>query len=106
MPGQYAFIDAPTCDSPIWTLTNHLGSLKPKTIVLAGPVDYNPRERQGSMTRGASLVAILLTLATNSRAATDTPTFTKDVAPIVYNSCATCHRPGEVAPMSLITFQD
>jgi mono/diheme cytochrome c family protein len=34
------------------------------------------------------------------------PTFTKDVAPILYNKCVTCHRPGEVAPMSLITYQD
>lgn len=33
-------------------------------------------------------------------------TFTKNVAPILYNSCVTCHRPGEVAPMSLISYQD
>ncbi len=58
------------------------------------------------MTRAASVVAILLTLAATPRAATRTPTFTEDVAPIVDNSCATCHRPGEVAPMSLITYQD
>src|SRR5262249_9154490 len=35
-----------------------------------------------------------------------TPTFTRDVAPIFYSSCVGCHRPGEVAPMSLISFQD
>ena len=34
------------------------------------------------------------------------PTFSKDVAPIFYSKCVTCHRPGEVAPMSLITFSD
>jgi hypothetical protein len=34
------------------------------------------------------------------------PTFSKDVAPILYNRCVSCHRPGEVAPMSLITFKD
>src|SRR5262245_9595772 len=33
-------------------------------------------------------------------------TFTKDVAPILQRSCVTCHRPGEVAPMSLVTFED
>jgi len=33
-------------------------------------------------------------------------TFNKDVAPIFYNSCTSCHRPGEIAPMSLMTFKD
>ena len=33
-------------------------------------------------------------------------TFTKDVAPIFYNSCAECHRPGQIAPMSLMTYKD
>jgi len=39
-------------------------------------------------------------------AAATVPTFSKDVAPIVYQHCATCHRPGETAPMSLLTYQD
>jgi hypothetical protein len=34
------------------------------------------------------------------------PTFTHDVAPILYANCVTCHRPGEIAPMSLISYQD
>ena len=34
------------------------------------------------------------------------PTFAKDVAPILFDNCAVCHRPGEVAPMSLLTYQD
>jgi hypothetical protein len=34
------------------------------------------------------------------------PTFSKDVAPIFYKNCTNCHRPGEVAPMSLLTFKD
>jgi mono/diheme cytochrome c family protein len=34
------------------------------------------------------------------------PTFNKDVAPIFFEHCTTCHRPGEVAPMSLLTFKD
>ncbi|HVD85105.1 MAG TPA: hypothetical protein VNC42_12865, partial [Bradyrhizobium sp.] len=33
-------------------------------------------------------------------------TFNKDVLPIVQTHCQTCHRPGEVAPMSLLTFKD
>jgi len=33
-------------------------------------------------------------------------TFTRDVAPIFYNRCVECHRPGEIAPMSLMTYND
>ena len=33
-------------------------------------------------------------------------TFTKDVAPIFYKNCTGCHRPGEIAPMSLLTYND
>ena len=33
-------------------------------------------------------------------------TFTKDVAPILYRSCVRCHRPDEIAPMSLLTYND
>lgn len=33
-------------------------------------------------------------------------TFSRDVAPILYNKCATCHRQGEIAPMSLITYKE
>lgn len=33
-------------------------------------------------------------------------TFTKQIAPIVFHSCAPCHRPGEAAPFSLLTYQD
>ena len=35
----------------------------------------------------------------------EAPTFTKDVAPILFDNCVSCHRPGEVAPMSLLTYQ-
>ena len=39
-------------------------------------------------------------------AQTTTPSFTKDIAPIMYSRCATCHRPGEVAPMSLMSYTE
>lgn len=35
-----------------------------------------------------------------------TLTFNQDVAPIVFSHCAECHRPGQPAPFSLLTFQD
>jgi len=39
-------------------------------------------------------------------ASSTTPTFDKDVLPILQKHCQACHRPGEVAPMSLITYKD
>jgi mono/diheme cytochrome c family protein len=33
-------------------------------------------------------------------------TFTETIAPIVYANCVTCHRPGEAAPFSLISYDD
>ncbi len=38
--------------------------------------------------------------------AADTPTFTKDVAPILYSHCVECHRATMFAPMPLVTYQD
>ena len=52
--------------------------------------------------------ACLLAVPASARSGQGTagPTWNKDVAPIVYANCITCHRPGEVAPMSLLTFAD
>lgn len=33
-------------------------------------------------------------------------TFADAVAPIVYDKCVSCHRPGEAAPFSLLTYED
>src|SRR5579871_2963257 len=33
-------------------------------------------------------------------------TFDKEVLPILQKRCQDCHRPGETAPMSLLTYQD
>ena len=33
-------------------------------------------------------------------------TFNRDVAPILYKRCVACHRPGDIAPMSLLTYKD
>ncbi len=42
------------------------------------------------------------------RADPNTPpvTFNHDIAPIIFHSCASCHRPGEAAPFSLLTYND
>src|SRR5215218_107245 len=33
-------------------------------------------------------------------------TFSKDVAPIFQSKCQSCHEPGSIGPMSLVTYQD
>ena len=38
--------------------------------------------------------------------AADKITFSETIAPIVYENCVTCHRPGEAAPFALITYED
>lgn len=34
------------------------------------------------------------------------PTFSEHVAPIIFQNCVTCHRPGEAAPFTLMNYQE
>ena len=34
------------------------------------------------------------------------PTFTEDIAPIIYNNCTECHRAGQAAPFTLKSYND
>ena len=60
--------------------------------------------------RGALLAlagAVVFPVAAWAQApATASVTFSKDVAPILQRSCQNCHRPGEIAPMSLLSYQE
>ena len=63
--------------------------------------------------KGVALVAILigtaaLTASIRATVAVETTaaTFNKDVLPILQKNCQICHRPGEIAPMSFLTYQD
>jgi len=38
--------------------------------------------------------------------AAGTVTFSKDVAPIIFKHCASCHRPGQSAPFSLLSYEE
>src|SRR5688572_6398414 len=67
----------------------------------ATPEAYTPAMRTGQMMAAA---AILMAFA--PAAAAETPTFYKNVLPILQANCQNCHRPGEVAPMSLLTYED
>ena len=51
---------------------------------------------------------LLLAVSVSAFAASSegVPTFTRDVAPILYASCVVCHRPGQIATMSLMRYED
>ncbi len=37
---------------------------------------------------------------------TENITFSKDIAPIIFKNCTSCHRPGEAGPFNLLTYND
>ena len=59
------------------------------------------------VTVGAAMYLALTAAAPQAPAtAAAIPTYTKDVAPILFKNCTSCHRPGEIGPMSLLTYDD
>ena len=59
----------------------------------------------GVVLTAASISTVQTASQSAAAAAPDAPTFAKDVAPIVFDKCASCHREGEVAPMSLLSYE-
>jgi hypothetical protein len=67
---------------------------------------------------GVAIGAMIASLANVSLQAASSPsdpqsqtvngsaTFAKDVAPILQRACQSCHRPGSIGPMSLLTYED
>ena len=49
---------------------------------------------------------LLAVCASQANAAAGPPTFYRDVLPILEQRCQSCHRPGEIAPFSLVTFKE
>ena len=54
----------------------------------------------------ATVFAAMASLHTRAQSADQQagPTYSRDVAPILYKNCTGCHRPGEIGPMSLLTY--
>jgi mono/diheme cytochrome c family protein len=57
------------------------------------------------MMGGCSWLAIACVLLAG-RAAAASPTFGRDIAPLIYKNCAACHRPGGAGPFALLTYAD
>src|SRR6202008_4539498 len=68
-----------------------------------------PRGRRSRQVRGRAAgydgprMPVLLALLLQAAGA---PTFAEDVAPILWQRCAGCHRPGEVGPFPLLEYTD
>jgi hypothetical protein len=58
------------------------------------------------MPTSSGFAAAALALASVGAVCAQQVTFNKDVAPILQSRCQVCHRPDNIAPMSLLTYQD
>ncbi len=58
------------------------------------------------MLRMGFLTAAVAATALAATGETAGPTFTRDVMPILQDHCQQCHRAGEIAPMSLMTYSE
>ncbi len=85
-------------------------------VVYRGPVHLQSKGLEKALSALAN--GVLPTIAEEPRRGQPIPpmetspgldepiTFNKHVAPILWNNCARCHRPGEVGPFSLLTYRD
>ena len=52
------------------------------------------------------LLALPLAASANNNTDTSAPNWAEHVAPMLYENCVSCHRPGQVAPMSLLSYKE
>jgi hypothetical protein len=53
-----------------------------------------------------SVAVVALAMQTSAREESVAVTFNKDVLPILQKNCQACHRPGEIGPMSFLSYKD
>jgi hypothetical protein len=64
------------------------------------------RARDKFLYSGSVRYVVLLVLLLPATLFSAGPTFFRDVAPILQKHCQSCHKPGDIAPMSLVTYRD
>src|SRR5437870_1498999 len=69
-------------------------------------LDTLRRDSQNSDMRSGFLCSLAVGCTLAGQAANDSVTFTKDIAPIVFAKCATCHRPGQSGPFGLLSYAE
>ncbi len=83
----------------------------PSPATKGSDLDFRPasdvegrKSRSDPFVAGIVIAAVISTAATVS--AQERVTFSEHIAPIVYQRCAPCHRPGGAAPFSLISYDE
>ena len=61
-------------------------------------------KRWGQYISFIGVTVVMALPASAQQASSANPTFSELVAPIIYDNCVECHRPGSIAPMSLIDY--
>ena len=67
---------------------------------------FQPVERMGIVALAAVVILAFPAWATSQDTTKSQITFTKDIAPIFQEKCEGCHRPGSIAPMSLVSYEE
>ena len=70
------------------------------------PIMAATHSPQGKWFRAVIAVVAALFGDFTRSAAAESVTFNRDIAPIIFRNCSSCHRPGEVAPFPLLNFED
>ncbi len=58
-----------------------------------------------TITRWKTLATVVALAAANAALAQEVPTYSRDVAPILQDKCASCHNPEGIGPMPLLTYE-
>src|SRR5215470_16525183 len=58
------------------------------------------------MKRSVVFLFLILQACSSRTQIKENPTFAEDIAPIIFKNCSPCHRPGEIGPFPLLTFED
>jgi hypothetical protein len=79
--------------------------------VATGANRHREQSKEGAISMAVlplQMFALLLALnvVAQQQPNPSTVTFTKDVAPIIQKNCQGCHRPGEAAPFSMLTYDE
>ena len=63
-------------------------------------------KRAQVLTLALGVSVAVFAASAQGRAVPEPPTFARDIAPIIFQNCSHCHRPGESGPFNLLTYQD